>query len=107
MWLSMQRASWLGGAALVALVALGGPAQIAAQVCTGDCDGRGTVGVTDLILAVNISLGRASLEQCPALGTAPIGITALISSVGSALCDCRPCPPPLPSRTPTRNDPLT
>jgi len=101
MWLPMQLASSLGGAALVALVALGGPAPIAAQVCTGDCDGHGTVGVTDLILAVNITLDRAPLESCPALGPGPIGIPALIASVGNALCDCRPCPAPLSTRTPT------
>src|SRR5579862_4036772 len=36
-----------------------------AQVCVGDCGGKGSVGISDLILGVNIALGTASLTQCP------------------------------------------
>jgi hypothetical protein len=83
------------------LVCLTSATPARAQVCVGDCAGLGRVRISDLILAVNIALGRAALDSCPALGTAPIGITDLIHSVANALCDCRPCPTAPPTRTPT------
>jgi hypothetical protein len=92
---------------LIGLV-VGGRAS--AQVCVGDCSGRGAVGINDLILAVNIVLGQASLDDCPSLGSGPIGIAELIASVANALCECEPCPEAptprptsthLPSETPT------
>lgn len=75
--------------------------QAGAQSCVGDCRGLGHVGIGDLILAVNIVLGLATLDQCPALGPAPVGINQLITSVNNALCDCQPCPPPRPTPSPT------
>jgi hypothetical protein len=83
------------------LVCLASATPARAQVCVGDCAGLGRVRISDLILAVNIALGRAALDSCPALGTAPIGITDLIHSVANALCDCQPCPTAPPTRTPT------
>ena len=76
---------------------------LAAQTCVGDCTGVGMVGISDLILAVNIALGLASADQCTALGQPPIGISQLIASVNNALCGCQPCPtpPPAPTATPT------
>ena len=76
---------------------------LAAQTCVGDCTGVGMVGISDLILAVNIALGLASADQCTALGLPPIGISQLVASVNNALCGCQPCPtpPPAPTATPT------
>ena len=70
---------------------------LAAQTCVGDCTGVGMVGISDLILAVNIALGLASADQCTALGQPPIGISQLIASVDNALCGCQPCPTPPPA----------
>jgi hypothetical protein len=82
---------------------LGGSPRVGAQACVGDCGGHGAVGINDLILAVNIALGQASPDACPALGPAPISIAQLIASVNSALCGCGACPtpPPAPSASKT------
>src|SRR5215472_10570083 len=69
---------------------------LAAQTCVGDCTGIGMVGISDLILAVNIALGLASADQCMALGLPPIRISQLIASVNNALCGCEACPTPPP-----------
>jgi hypothetical protein len=49
---------------LVCLACLVRP--LAAQTCVGDCTGVGMVGIGDLVLAVNVALGLASADQCPA-----------------------------------------
>ncbi len=86
-------------AVVVCIVASVG--RLSAQECVGDCSGRGAVGINDLILAVNIALGSASPDECPALGPPPIGIAQLIASVSNALCACQPCPTAPPTPTPT------
>ncbi|MGH7790209.1 MAG: hypothetical protein ACRERC_25300 [Candidatus Binatia bacterium] len=88
----------LGIAITVALL-LGLGGRGVAQTCTGDCSGSGRVTIRDLILAVNIALGRADAAQCPALGGGPVGIPQLIASVGNALCACAPCPTRPPTAT--------
>lgn len=98
----------IGGAiaALTLSLALGaGPA--AAQSCVGDCRERGEVGVSDIILAVNIVLGLAPADACPALGPPPIGIAQVIASIANALCACQPCPTPPPTSTATATRPPT
>lgn len=88
---------------LALLVHLAASGRAGAQACVGDCGNRGAVAINDLILAVNIVLGLAPLDECPALGSGPIGIAELIASVGNALCACQPCPePPTPRATDTR-----
>jgi len=102
-----MRVRWLvrGRRALLAcwlLLCMARPAP--AQVCIGDCRSLGQVGISDLVLAVNIALGIVPLDRCPALGAGPVSIATLIASVSNALCDCRPCPTPPPATaTPTRS----
>jgi hypothetical protein len=76
---------------------------LSAQQCVGDCRGIGQVDVVDLVLAVNILLGIAAPDQCPALGSPPIGISRLVLAVNNALCACHACPTPrsTSTRTPT------
>ena len=76
---------------------------LAAQQCVGDCRGVGQVGIVDLVLAVNILLGIATPDECPALGSPPIGISRLVLAVNNALCACHACPTPrsTSTRTPT------
>lgn len=92
-------------AGVVFVLGLGGaPFAATAQSCGGDCDGDGAVSVSELITAVNIVLGSAVLDACPAIlggGSGPPGVSHLIAAVNNALCACGPCPPPLPTRTPT------
>jgi hypothetical protein len=66
-----------------------------APPCIGDCDGDGTVDVSELITGVNIALGSASIGVCPALDCGCAGgmiclpeINCLIQAVGNALNGC-------------------
>jgi hypothetical protein len=68
--------------------------------CVGDCDGMGSVGINELILGVNISLGQQDVGACSAFdcqndGTVPIN--CLIQGVNNSLEGCPPTPVPTPS----------
>jgi hypothetical protein len=79
-------------AATVVLAVLGS-APVAAQSCTGDCDGDGAVNINELIVAVNVALGRQPLERCVAAdadSSGAISISELITSVRSAIGGCQP-----------------
>jgi hypothetical protein len=98
-----MRASRTAGL-LFATVLLVIPVDASAQSCAGDCDGDGTVTVSEIITAVNIVLGNTPLAACAAIvpnGSGPPGVSHLIAAVGSAQCQCQACPTPPPPRTPT------
>ena len=60
-------------------------------VCVGDCDGRGSVTIDELIKGINIALGAASLDQCPRFdtnGSGTVTIDELIKGVNNALTGC-------------------
>ncbi len=64
------------------------PAQ---DVCPGDCNGDGSVGVNELITGVNIVLGRTPVANCPAMdvnGNGAVAVNELVAAVGSALNGC-------------------
>ena len=83
-----------------------------AQTCTGDCDGNGSVGISELVLGVNISLGTAEISRCAAFdcqGTNMVPVSCLIQGVNRSLNGCTPgTPGPSPTPTPsgTSNCPL-
>ena len=92
------------GAALLAVAAAG----TARAQCVGDCDGNCDVGISELIRGVNISLGSATLDTCPAFdadGDGMVAINELIRGVGNALGGCgeqcvangSPSPTPTPT----------
>ncbi len=60
------------------------------STCVGDCDGNDKVAINELIVGVNIALGRQSVNACPAfvssLGT--VDIARLIQGVDNALKGC-------------------
>lgn len=59
--------------------------------CVGDCDGTGTVEVTDLISMVNVALGNTSIDTCLAgdlNGDDEITVDELIQAVNNALNGC-------------------
>lgn len=61
--------------------------------CVGDCDGSRTVAVNELILGVNIALGKSPLSQCPSFdrnGDGDLAIEELILGVRYALDGCPP-----------------
>lgn len=61
-----------------------------APLCIGDCGADGAVTVNDLVQAVNIALGRAALQMCPAAtrGGPTVAITDLVAGVNNALRGC-------------------
>jgi hypothetical protein len=96
----------LGGCACVRTVvsptptATPTPPPLPIATCIGDCDGNGSVDVSDLITGVNIVLGALPLSACPAFkclsdcGPGPIAITpvvdvsCLVQAVNNALTGC-------------------
>src|SRR5262245_582539 len=62
-----------------------------AQSCLGDCDGRGTVAVNELVLGVNIALGLATRAACTAFdpNNNGVSIDELVRGVSNALLGCR------------------
>ena len=61
--------------------------------CAGDCNGDGTVGVSELITGVNAVLGSAAADTCRAFdrnGDGAIEIAELIQGVNALLGGCRP-----------------
>src|ERR1700687_4124972 len=68
--------------------------------CVGDCGGDGAVTIDELLIGVNIALGRATLDACPVLdanGDGNVTIDELLQAVNAALTGC-----PTPTRRPTR-----
>ncbi len=85
-----------------ALVGVVAPPPIAAQTCVGDCSGQLRVTISDLVLAVNIALGRAPVDQCPALGAGPVTVSTLVTCVNNALRGCAVPPSSTPTDTPAQ-----
>ncbi|MCK6554629.1 hypothetical protein L6Q96_08640, partial [Candidatus Binatia bacterium] len=58
--------------------------------CTGDCDATGSVGIDELLIFVNISLGNAQLAACPrgVPAGAEVDITLIIRAVNNAMNGC-------------------
>ena len=57
--------------------------------CTGDCDDDGTIGVSDLVLAVAIALDEAPGTSCPQLaGDGSVSAADLVQAVDNALSGC-------------------
>ncbi len=89
-------------AALLALVSLLVPP---AGACTGDCSANGAVAIDELLIGVNISLGRAPLALCDRFDrdtSGTVTVDELVEAVGFALAGCdAPTTVPTPTPTPT------
>ncbi len=67
-----------------------GAADASAQ-CVGDCDGDGTVSVSELIRGVNINLGNQDVSVCPAMddnSDGSVAVNELIKAVNNNLNGC-------------------
>lgn len=67
----------------------------AGAVCAGDCDNDGRVAVNELVLAVNITLGKANISTCRNAdynNDNHITIDELIRAVDNSLHDCQATP---------------
>lgn len=66
------------------------PTNTGGRPCVGDCDGNGRVTVSELVRAVNISLGTAEPSTCLAADPNGNGVTIdeLVRAVGAALNGC-------------------
>lgn len=80
------------------------PVAAAATTCPCDCNGDGSINISELIAALNVALGSAPASSCPALPDCPpdgicILIASLVRCVDLALsggCSTEPTPTPLP-----------
>lgn len=62
-----------------------------AGACTGDCGGSGNVTIDELVLGVNLALGRDGPSECPAMDpnlSSTVEISELVDAVGHALYGC-------------------
>ena len=79
---------WIAAFTLLGLTAL--PLRASAQ-CTGDCSDDRSVKINELIIGVNIALGRAAVSSCPSFdtnGSSTVAINELIIGVNNALDGC-------------------
>jgi hypothetical protein len=60
------------------------------STCVGDCDGDGSVSISELVTGVNIALGTQPLSRCPAFdpGGGGVSISDLVTAVNNALDGC-------------------
>jgi hypothetical protein len=75
--------------------------------CTCDCNRNGPVEVSDLVVLINVNLGRKPVTTCPSYvegGLPPVGF--LVQCV-EALLDDDDCPLTAPTPTPTRRPSAT
>jgi hypothetical protein len=91
--------------ALAAVLVGFDPPRAAAQVCVGDCDGNGTVTISEVIVGVSIALGSRDVSACRPLANADgmVNITQLVQAVNNALNGCPCTDPGLPYRGPDGN----
>lgn len=90
-----------------ALAALAVAASAPALACVGDCNRDVSVTVDEVVFGVNIALGSAQLDACPAFdadGNDAVTVDELITAIGFALTGCPAASPtstssPLPTRT--------
>lgn len=112
--MSRPRGTGKYGAPIAALVVLLYGAVSSAQSCVGDCPPANVqVSISELVLGVNIALGKSTLANCPSYdddGSDDVGVAELVTAVNNALKGCSdaltPTPPgtaatatPTPSRT--------
>ena len=67
------------------------PTHTPGASCDGDCNGDGVVTINEVILAVNIGLGTAALEECLAAdanGDGQVTINELVRAVNLGLTEC-------------------
>ncbi|MBX3023741.1 hypothetical protein KF840_02415 [bacterium] len=92
------------GLIVLALQAVASPlpptAEAGDAVCVGDCNRDRVVTVGELITGVNIALGSAPLDVCPAFdrdgGDGMVAIGELIAGVSNLLYGCGVAPPTAP-----------
>ena len=83
--------SWQGGVVVFVSALLLLAARQANAQCDGDCEGAGMVAINELIIGVNIALGNASVDACPAFdrdGSGQVAVNELIAAVNAALSGC-------------------
>src|ERR1700682_6451241 len=78
------------------------PARARAVPCVGDCNGDGTVTVSELVMMVNMALGTADMSACAAdvNGDGVNSVDELVRGTLSVLDGCEPVAGPTPTPTP-------
>jgi hypothetical protein len=83
-------------AAALAVLVASQTAALGQDQCVGDCDGNGTVAISELVLAVNIALNGSTAGTCPAAecnqSAEGVTIDCLVAAVKNGLEGCSPIP---------------
>ena len=85
----MKQLLFVGGLGMALLITR--PVGAQDEVCVGDCNGDLAVAINELILCVNIVLGNADVDACPACDSnmdGIVGIADLVAAVGNSLGSC-------------------
>ena len=85
----MKKLLFVGGLGMALLITR--PVGAQDEVCVGDCNGDLAVAINELILCVNIVLGNADVDACPACDSnmdGIVGIADLVAAVGNSLGSC-------------------
>ena len=64
---------------------------VGGSICAGDCDGNGGVEVDELVRGVNVALGIAAPDRCPAAdasGNGTVTLDEIVRAVRAALHGC-------------------
>jgi hypothetical protein len=82
---------WDQGCLEIAMGTCGASCQCSGGSCAGDCDGGGSVQINELVKCVNIALGSAESDSCPACdanGMNGVEISELVRAVNASLSGC-------------------
>ncbi len=91
----------------IVLLVLLATASTSLAVCAGDCSGDETVSINELLSGVNIALGSAAIDLCPAFdsdGDGAVTVSELLAAVNVLLNGCGP---PAPTATSTATPTVT
>ena len=82
-------------------IVLGFLAPSAAALCSGDCNGDGSVTIDEVVTGVRMLLGEQPTTACPidANGDGFVTVDELIAAVNSVLIGCTPGATPSPTAT--------
>lgn len=75
--------------------------------CTCDCNRNGPIEISDLVVLINVSLGRKPVTTCPSYVESGLPPVSFLVQCVEALIEDDECPLTIPTPTPTRRPSTT
>jgi hypothetical protein len=88
---AMPMAADVDGDMLAVGIADGSIAVVEGPICVGDCDADDTVAINELLVGVNIAIGRNAAPTCPVFDAdddGRVAVSELVQAVNNALTGC-------------------